>query len=971
MRQTPTFVLGLLVIAFSGVIPRAQAQTVTVYQTNADESLLLAQQASVSFGGTASGSTTITIDPGVTYQQMDGFGASWNDSSAYVVYEKLTPTQQNAVIESLFSKTNGIGLSFLRQPMGANDMSAQGNFSYDDMPAGQTDVNLANFSIAKDMAYTVPVIKESLAVNPNLKVYMLPWSPPGWMKTSGSMIGGSFITTYYSSLANYFVKTIQAYQAQGIPIYAVSPQNEPEYTAAGYPSMSVPASQEATFIGSYLGPALASNNLSTKIFAYDHNWSDPSYPETVLSDSTAGPYIAGTAWHCYGGSVTAQSVLAAAFPDKGNWQTECTGQAGGTFGPDMAWTMENQIIGATRNWARSVVDFNLATDQNLGPQNGGCNVCIGFVTVNDSVSPATVTYNETYYFWGHASKFVSPGAYRIESNSAAADSGGIEDVAFQNPGGSIALIVFNDGSSSASFNIDWAPNSENFTYTLPAGAVATFSWTPPTGSLPGAPTNLTASATTSGNQINLSWTASPAAGATYSVFRSTTSGFAPSSTNLIASAVSGTMYADTGVSPSTTYYYLAEAADVNGFSSPSNQASAMSSATNGISPTAYYTISNVASGNCLDNGGDTNWNAPLVQEPCAAGSTGQEWWLWTPEDGDYVIGNDSTNQVLTVSNAGVANNTPVLFYPWQYEANQQWQPVLLSNGYYEFVDHNSGLCLYVPNGANTGGLPLQIFTCNQSASELFAMNNVSGTGNPPAAPSNLTASVPSSSQINLSWTASSTSGVTYNVYRSTSTGFTPSSSNLIASGLSSTVYFDAGLAGTTAYYYMVEAANSNGLSSASGQASANTGTASFINPSSYYVISNRASGSCVDDDGSVTSGTVLQQWQCISGNTNQEWWFWPQTNGYFVIGNYNSSSAVWTVTNAGATNNTTVEQASWNETKNQQWEPVQLSTGYYEFVDMNSGLCLNVPNGTTTNGLQLQISACIGATSESFQLAQQ
>jgi glucosylceramidase len=970
MKPNVRLIVCLCLTAILGAASGASAQTVTVYQTNADKSLLLAQQPSVSFGGSPTGTTTITIDPGVTYQQMDGFGASWNDSSAYVVYEKLTSTQQSSVMQSLFSATNGIGLSFLRQPMGANDMSAQGDFSYDDMPTGQTDVNLTSFSIAKDLTYTVPVIMESLAVNPNIQVYMLPWSPPAWMKTSGTMNGGNFNTSYYSPLANYFVKTIQAYQAQGISIFAISPQNEPESTSS-YPSEDFPAAQETTFIGSYLGPALAANNLNTKIFAYDHNWADPSYPETVLSDSTAGPYVAGTAWHCYGGSVTAQSTLAAAFPDKGNWQTECTGQAGGNFGADMAWTMENQIIGVPRNYGRSVIDFNLATDQNYGPSNGGCTICIGFLTVNDSVSPATVTYNETYYFWGHASKFVSPGAYRIESNSAAVGTGGIEDVAFQNPNGSIALIVFNDGSSSASFNLDWAPNGEVFTYTLPAGAVATFSWTPPTGSLPGAPSNLTASATTSGNQINLSWTASPAAGATYSIFRSTTSGFAPSSTNLIASSLGGTMYADTGVAPSTTYYYLAEANDVNGFSSPSNQASATSSSTNGILPTVYYTISNVSSGNCLDDGGDTNWNAPLVQEQCATGSTSQEWWLWTPQDGYYVIGNDSTNLVLTVSNAGVTNNTPVVFYPWQYAANQQWQPVLLPNGYYEFVDHNSGLCLYVPNGANTSGLQLQINTCNQSTSELFAMNNASGAGNPPAAPSNLTASVPSSSQINLSWTPSSTQGVTYNVYRSTSTGFTPSSSNLIASGLGSTVYFNTGLAGSTAYYYVVEAANSGGSSLASNQATANTSTASFINSSSYYVISNQASGGCIDDDGNVASGTVLQQWQCTSGNTNQEWWFWPQTNGYFVIGNYNSSSAVWTVTNGGTTNSTPVEQLNWSQTNNQQWEPVQLSSGYYEFVDMNSGLCLNVPNGATTNGLQLQISSCNGTTSESFQLLQQ
>jgi glucosylceramidase len=962
-------VLNCLLIALSGPGRHACAQSVTIYQTNADQSLLLAQQPSVSFGGSPTGSSTISIDPGVSYQQMDGFGASWNDSSAYVVYEKLTTAQRNAVMQSLFSTTNGIGLSFLRQPMGANDMSAQGNFSYDDMTAGETDVSLANFSIAKDMTYTIPVIQQSLSINPNLKVYMLPWSPPGWMKTSDSMIGGSFITTYYSSLANYFVKTIQAYQAQGIPIYAVSPQNEPEYTASNYPSMSVPASQEATFIGQYLGPALASNNLSTKIFAYDHNWSDTSYPETVLGDSTAGPYVAGTAWHCYGGSVTAQSVLHEAFPDKGNWQTECTGQAGGNFGADMAWTMENQIIGATRNWGRSVIDFNLATDQNYGPTNGGCDICVGFVTVNDSTSPSTVTYNETYYFWGQASKFVTPGAYRIESNSAAAGAGGIEDVAFQNPNGSIALIAFNDGSASASFNVTWAPNTSSFVYTLPAGAVATFVWTPSASSLPGAPSNLLAAASASGNQINLTWTASSTPGVTYSVYRGTASGFTPSSLNQFASGVATASYADTGATPSTTYYYVVNAANGNGFSSYSNQASATAGSTGGISESSYYTVVNQASGLCLDYGSNSNWSAPLLQDSCSSGNTAQQWWLWAPNDGLYGIGNENTNLVWTVNGGETVVDTPVIQYPYQYDSDQQWQPVLMANGYYEFVDSNSGLCLYVLGGATTGGLQLEINTCNQSSSELFALTNTSG--GIPAAPSNLAAINTSGSQINLSWAASTTAGVTYSVFRSTASGFTPAPANQIASGLSATTYANTGLAASTAYYYAVEAINSNGSSPASNQASANSGSASILNTSEYYDFVNHASGSCVDDDGGVSSGTVVQQWQCSSGNTNQEWWFWQQSNGYYVIGDYNSSSSVWTVTGAGTSNNTPVEQLTWSGTNNQQWEPFPLSGGYYEFVDLNSGLCLNVPSGSGTNGLQLQIYSCNGSSSEQFQLIQQ
>ncbi len=448
--------------------------SVTVYQTNADQSLLLAQQPSVSFGSSGTGSTTITINPAVQYQQMDGFGASLTDSSSYLIDNKLTAVQQNTLLQSLFSRSNGIGLSFLRQPMGATDFSSQGNFSYDDVPSGQTDVNLANFSIADDLKYTIPVLKQVFAINSNINVEMLPWSPPAWMKTSGTMNGGNFNDSYFPSLAAYFVKAIQAYQAQGIPIYAIAAQNEPENSNSGYPTEAFSSSEEKSFIGSYLGPALQANNLNTKIFGYEHNWNDTTYPESILGDPTAGPYVAGTSWHCYAGSVSAQSTVQAAYSNKGAWFTECTGSVGSVFAGDLAWNMENLIIGTTRNWARSVSEWNLVLDQNSGPQNGGCANCRGFVTLNDSVSPSTLTYNVEYYAYGHAAKFVLPGAYRIQSNSASAGGGGIEDVAFQNPDDSIALIVLNDGGSSTTFNVSW--DNESFTYTLPGGAVATFTW---------------------------------------------------------------------------------------------------------------------------------------------------------------------------------------------------------------------------------------------------------------------------------------------------------------------------------------------------------------------------------------------------------------------------------------------------------------------------------------------------------------
>lgn len=446
---------------------------VQIVETTADRGMLLQSQPSVAFktGGTSLG-PTITVNDSIKYQQMDGFGASLTDSSAWLVANKLSVAQQNSLWQSLFSSTSGIGITFLRQPMGASDFSASGNYSYDDVPPGQTDPNLTNFSIAHDAAYTIPLLQKALAVNPSVKVVAVPWSPPAWMKTSGTMNGGNINTAFFPALAQYFVKFVQGYQQLGIPIYAISPQNEPLNSNDSYPTAYLAAGDEATFIGTNLGPALAAAGLANvKIIGYDHNWDDSSYPETLLANPSASSYMAGTGFHCYAGDVSTQSTVRNAYPDKDIWFTECSGVIGSKFAVDLAWDAENLLIGATRNWARSVALWNLALDQKSGPTNGGCPTCRGVVTIDDNTSPPTITNNVEYYVLGHAAKFVLPGAYRIDSNSFG--HGSMEDVAFQNPDGSIVLLVLNSGSTG-SFNVSW--KGQSFSYNLPAGAVVTCVW---------------------------------------------------------------------------------------------------------------------------------------------------------------------------------------------------------------------------------------------------------------------------------------------------------------------------------------------------------------------------------------------------------------------------------------------------------------------------------------------------------------
>jgi O-glycosyl hydrolase/aryl-phospho-beta-D-glucosidase BglC (GH1 family)/fibronectin type 3 domain-containing protein len=359
---------------------------------------------------------------------------------------------------------------------------------------------------------------------------------------------------------------------------------------------------------------------------------------------------------------------------------------------------------------------------------------------------------------------------------------------------------------------------------------------------PSAPTGLTSTATSS-SQISLAWTASSTTGVTYSIFRSMVSGFTPSSSSQIASGSTGTTYSDTGLSASTTYYYVVEAVNSAGTAS-SSQTSATTNASSGgggsgpISTTAYYQIVNQASGSCIDETGGSSSNGTVLQQwACASGNLNQEWLLTPTSNGYYeVTPHNSSTAAWNVVNVGTTPGTGMQLWAYTGGANEQFKPVLQSNGDYEFADMNSGLCLSVPNGANTNGLQLQINTCNGSASESFQLNQLGGsTGGGTVAPTGLTATTVSSSAINLSWTASTASGVTYSVFRSTTSGFTPSSTNQIASGITGTTYSDTGLSASTTYFYVVEAVNTAG-SASSAQSSASTSASSGGGGTGAYAV---------------------------------------------------------------------------------------------------------------------------------------
>jgi glucosylceramidase len=467
--------LGFLFLPVLGIhaqqnAPAASnAPRIEVYESSEELHETLQEKPALAFGAVRAPSLTITVDDAVRYQQIDGFGASLTDSSAWLLWNKVTESQRKEALQMLFSPLNGIGLSVLRQPMGASDF-ALAPYSYDDPPAGEKDPDLKVFSIDHDRLYIIPILREALAINPNLKIIASPWSPPGWMKTSGSMIQGTLLPSVYSSYAKYFVRFVEAYKDAGVPIYAITPQNEPLNIPSDYPGMGMSASEQAVFLRDYLGPAFRDARLKTKIMIFDHNWDLIDYPIQVLSDPKASAFAAGTAIHCYGGSVTAQSELHERFPNKDIWLTECSGGEWQTG--KLLQQQVRLVIGATRNWAKSVVLWNLALDQNRGPYLGGCKTCRGVVTVNHASQPSQITPTVDFTALGHASKFVAPGAYRVESNTF--EQGSLEDVAFRNPDGSLVLLVLNSGNASATFNIAWSGKFAS--YKLTGGAVATFRW---------------------------------------------------------------------------------------------------------------------------------------------------------------------------------------------------------------------------------------------------------------------------------------------------------------------------------------------------------------------------------------------------------------------------------------------------------------------------------------------------------------
>lgn len=617
---------GALCLAASVFCTQANAQAIAVTLSSADQTQQLQAQPNIAFGNGGHGTYTINVDPSRKYQIWDGVGAAMTDSSASVISAMSSQTR-NALMQQLFSPTAGIGLSFLRVPMGATDYTNGLAYSYDD---NGPDPSLTHFSIGHDEKQMIPLIKQAQSINPSVKVMITPWSPPAWMKTPNpntgpqlppSMSGGTFNFTYADTLAQYFVKTIQGYQADYVPIYAMTVQNEPLNNTASYPSEYLDQNGDFSLINDNIGPALYNSGFAkVKIFGYDLNWDNTAYPNYVAGSS----YTAGSAFHCYAGDPSGQSLTAQA-TGKDTWMTECTEIATQSYATDLELDAQKVTLGPILNGSRASVMWNVALNELYGPQlTGGliiCKDCIGVVDVNQVTN--AVTYSSEYYAMGHIGRFVVPGASRIAADSQG--NGGVLDVAFQNSDGTIAVIAYNDSGSAQTLTIN--SNNQLVDYPLAAGSMVTLKW-------------------------------------------QTASGV-------------------------------------------------------GFSSTSSYSITNGNSNLCVEAAGNGITNGTtLVQDNCVSGAANQQWQLLPTDSGFFrIVGRaGAVNQQvwsITGGDAATQSQVPMQTSLWVQGTSQQFSPVHLTNGKWNFISRNGGLCLDV--SSSNPGTVLQQVTCNSSPSQQFAL----------------------------------------------------------------------------------------------------------------------------------------------------------------------------------------------------------------------------------------------------------
>ena len=433
-----------------------------VWLSHPDEGLFFEHQGPLQLVNDEDEQADIEISENIEFQEMEGFGYTLTQGSAKHL-QGMDPKARTELLKELFDAKIGIGVSYLRLSIAASDLNDY-PFSYHDLEEGSEDPSLEKFDLGPDRFDVIPILKEILAIHPQIKLMASPWSPPAWMKDNKDTRGGRLLTENYGAYAFYFVKYIQQMAAEGINIDAITVQNEPLHPEND-PSLLMLPEEQAEFVKNHLGPAFETAGLSTKILIYDHNADRPEYPIGILNDPEAKKYIHGSAFHLYAGKIESLSEVHKAHPDKHIYFTEQWVGAPGDMKGDFIWHVKNLLIGAPRNWAKTVLEWNLSSNPELTPytERGGCKNCLGAVTISGN----EVSRNPAYYVIAHAAKFIRPGSLRIDSG----EMRGLPNVAFRTPEGKIVLIMLNETGEEKKVKIRL--KEQIGTVALPPNAVAT------------------------------------------------------------------------------------------------------------------------------------------------------------------------------------------------------------------------------------------------------------------------------------------------------------------------------------------------------------------------------------------------------------------------------------------------------------------------------------------------------------------
>ena len=461
--------------------PTEEAKDVTLYVTNTSRTYDLTKSG-LAFGtGSNMSPSTVTLDPATRYQEMDGFGAAITGSTGYNLMQ-MTQENRTKFLTETFSDKEGYGFSYVRIAIGCSD------FSFSEFTCCD-EKGLEHFALPmEDTKYVIPILKEILAINPAVKIIAAPWTCPKWMKVKSltdrtpldSWTNGQLNPDYYQDYATYFVKWIQAFKAEGIDIYAVTPQNEP-LNRGNSASLYMEWEEQRDFVKTALGPQMKAAGLSTKIYAFDHNYnydnieSQKNYPGKIYEDAAASQYLAGAAYHNYGGNREELLNIHQAYPEKELLFTETsigTWNSGRDLSKRLMEDMEEVALGTINNWCKGVIVWNLMLDNDRGPnREGGCQTCYGAVDINNS-DYKTIIRNSHYYIIAHLSSVVKPGAVRIATTGYT--DNGITCSAFENTDGTYAFVLINNNEKSKKITV--SDGQRHFAYDVPGKSVTSYRW---------------------------------------------------------------------------------------------------------------------------------------------------------------------------------------------------------------------------------------------------------------------------------------------------------------------------------------------------------------------------------------------------------------------------------------------------------------------------------------------------------------